>query len=205
MDKETREYLSGMAWSIFIGIVIGIMLIIIVSTRCNTLESMINDLRLEQAAKYYENILKDEPVKIPAIEIKITLVDESKPEKVVVEEEIVVSPNQKDMEMIAQLVEAEAGNQDLDGKRYVVDAVLNRVDSEQFPDTVEEVIYQEDQFSVVKSGSFDKAKDIISEESREAVKMEYTQRRNYDILYFSRGKSPYASHHFKHQDHWFGW
>lgn len=38
-----------------------------------------------------------------------------------------------EMAMLAQLVQAEAGNQDLTGKRLVADVVLNRVDSERFP------------------------------------------------------------------------
>lgn len=110
-----------------------------------------------------------------------------------------------EMEMLAQLTESEAGNQDLTGKRYVVDVVLNRVDSDKFPNTIEEVIYQTNQFSVIKNGGFDKAAWHISEESYQAVLLEYKDRLNNDILYFSRGKSPYATKHFKHQDHWFGW
>lgn len=110
-----------------------------------------------------------------------------------------------EMELIAQLVMAEAGNQDLTGKRYVVDVVLNRVDSDDFPDTVEEVIFQKNQFSVIENGAFDEAGWTITEECYEAVKLEYEERLNYDILYFSRGKSKYASNHFKYQDHWFGY
>lgn len=111
----------------------------------------------------------------------------------------------KEIEVIAQLVMAEAGTQDLTGKRYVVDVVLNRVDSNEFPNTVEEVIFQDNQFSVIKNGAFDKAISIITEDCYKAVKLEYDERLNYDILYFSRKPSKYASNHFKYQDHWFGW
>ena len=38
-----------------------------------------------------------------------------------------------ELQLLACLVYAEAGNQDLQGKEYVVDVVLNRVDSPQFP------------------------------------------------------------------------
>lgn len=110
-----------------------------------------------------------------------------------------------EMELIAQLVMAEAGNQDLTGKRLVVDVVLNRVDSDEFPDTVEEVIFQKNQFSVIDNGTFDDAGWTITDECYEAVKLEYEERLNYDILYFSREPSKYASNHFKYQDHWFGW
>lgn len=46
----------------------------------------------------------------------------------------------------------------------------------------------------------------ISDEAFEAVKLEYENRTNFDILYFSRGKSKYMKNEsFKYQDHWFGW
>lgn len=144
--------------------------------------------------KFYENTTKvfykmeDYNGTVPEIEIN-TLINE----------------NVDEIELIAQLVQSEAGNQDLMGKRYVVDVILNRVDSEKFPDTVEDVIFQDNQFTVIKDGAFDKAESNISDESFEAAKIEYYDRSNYDILYFSRGKSKYATEFFKHQDHWFGW
>ena len=136
----------------------------------------------------------------PVIEIReLTYVEDP------TEEEIAEEIRFGEMELIAQLVMAEAGNQGLTGKRYVADVVLNRVDSDDFPNTVEEVIFQENQFSVIENGAFDEAGWTITEECYEAVKLEYEERLNYDILYFSRGPSKYASNHFKHQDHWFGW
>lgn len=125
--------------------------------------------------------------------------------KEMTEEDIQEEIKLGEMEWIAQLVEAEAGNQDLTGKRYVVDVVLNRVDSEDFPDTVEEVIFQDNQFSVIGNGAYDKAGWFISEESFEAVRTEYEKRLNEEVLYFGVNKPIYAEHHFKHQDHWFGW
>ena len=136
----------------------------------------------------------------PIIEIK-ELTHSEDPTEEEIEEEIRFG----EMELIAQLVMAEAGNQDLTGKRYVADVILNREDSDIFPDTVAEVIFQENQFSVIENGAFDEAGWTITEECYEAVKLEYEERLNYDILCFSRGPSKYASNHFKHQDHWFGW
>lgn len=111
-----------------------------------------------------------------------------------------------EMELLAQLVMAEAGNQDLTGKRYVVDVILNRIDSDKFPDTVEEVIFQNNQFSVINDEAFDKAGWGITEECYEAVRLEYEKKRlNYDILYFGTEPSKYTFNHFKYQAHWFGW
>lgn len=111
-----------------------------------------------------------------------------------------------DMNMIAQLVEAEAGDQDLEGKRLVVDVVLNRVESDQFPNTVEEVIYQKHQFSVIRNGAFERAEGHVQEECYEAVRLEYEERKNCEILFFGMKKKSYMKHGvFKHQDHWFGY
>lgn len=113
--------------------------------------------------------------------------------------------NLEEILLLAQLVQAEAGNQDLTGMRYVADVVLNRVESDIFPDTVEDVIFQENQFSVIKSGGFERAGLNISDQAFKAASLEYEERLNYNVLYFGRGKSKYATNHFKYQDHWFGW
>lgn len=47
-----------------------------------------------------------------------------------------------ELELMAICVEAEAGNQDLIGKRMVADVILNRVDDPDFPDSITEVISQ---------------------------------------------------------------
>ena len=51
-----------------------------------------------------------------------------------------------DMELMAQLVEAEAGNQPFEGKCLVVDVILNRVESPDWPNTIEEVIFQDNTY-----------------------------------------------------------
>lgn len=117
-----------------------------------------------------------------------------------IEEEIKLG----DMELIAQLVEAEAGNQDLYGKRLVVDVVLNRVESPDFPNTVEEVIFQKGQFSVVTNGAFEKAAYNMKESDYMAVAMEYELHSNKDVLYFNNSsKVSGTGTPFKVGGHWF--
>lgn len=111
-----------------------------------------------------------------------------------------------DMEMLAQLVQAEAGNQGLDGMRLVADVVLNRLDSDQFPDTMEGVIFQKGQFGPTVDGAFEKAGWNMSEDAYKAVEMEWSRatRWNTGILYFNtswdNGKDP-----FKYGDHYFSY
>lgn len=115
---------------------------------------------------------------------------------------------QNELDMLAQLVYAEAGNQDLTGKRLVVDVVINRVESENyFPNTIEEVIYQKNQFSCIESGLYDRCYDKVSKECYDAVILEYTSLKMDDgVLYFSSTEKPVnGTNAFKHQDHWFSY
>lgn len=113
-----------------------------------------------------------------------------------------------EMELVAQIVEAEAGNQDLTGKRLVADVVLNRKDHPDFPDTVEGVIFDGYQFSPTKDGRFDEAAWEMSNDSFLAVELEWTRESRLDpeILYFSNTTDPANGRDsFKHMDHWFGY
>lgn len=110
-----------------------------------------------------------------------------------------------EMELLAQLIQAEAGNQDELGKRYVADVVLNRVDSDKFPDKIEDVIFQMNpvQFSCVVDGNFNKAGWTVTEDCFTIALEEYEDRENSDILYFSSTGYITSKHEFKHGDHYF--
>ena len=51
--------------------------------------------------------------------------------------------NFEDVELLARLIEREAGNEGVNGWVAVGEVVINRVESERFPNTVKDVIYQE--------------------------------------------------------------
>ena len=107
-----------------------------------------------------------------------------------------------DLDLIAACVEAEAGNQDLTGKRLVADVILNRVDDKNFPDTVEGVISQPRHFATYWNGAMDKAEP--SEETFQAVRMEMEERSYPGLLYFdSEGYLPYGTPWKKVGDHYF--
>lgn len=111
-----------------------------------------------------------------------------------------------ELELVALLVQAEAGNQDELGKRYVADVVFNRVDSDNFPDTIEEVVYQNNptQFSVTSNGALEKAGYTITEDVFNIVLEEAEKRTNSEIIYFRTNKYHSSGHKaFKHQDHYF--
>lgn len=80
--------------------------------------------------------------------------DEDENEECIVEEPIIYTPTpagftDQDIKTIAQVMRHEAGNQCEDGQVAVVEVILNRLHSEDFPDTVGGVVYQPHQFSYV--------------------------------------------------------
>lgn len=110
--------------------------------------------------------------------------------------------NNDSLNYLARCVEAEAGNQGIIGKRLVCDVILNRVDNKNFPDTIEGVINQKNQFSVVSNGMIYKVN--VSKETLEACIMELDERIDSNILYFTAGDyGKYGTPAYNHKDHYF--
>ncbi|MCD8241667.1 MAG: cell wall hydrolase [Lachnospiraceae bacterium] len=107
------------------------------------------------------------------------------------------------LELLALCVEAEAGSQSLLGKRLVVDVILNRVDSPDWPDTIAEVIADPYEFSTYWNGAIDSVWEA-SEETYQAVVMELEERSYTTIYYFSAGGySEYGTPWMQLEDHYF--
>ena len=121
---------------------------------------------------------------------------------------LVISPEEdyyNSIELMAKCVEAEAGNQDLLGKRMVVDVILNRMhdSSGEWPDTIVDVITQPYQFSTYWNGAIDRVEEI-SDETWEAIYIELEEITYPDIYYFtSEGFHKYGTPWEKVGDHYF--
>lgn len=79
---------------------------------------------------------------------------ETEPEPTSTYESIVMSRDwdAEDSQMLLKIAMAEAEGESVEGKALVMLVVLNRVWSDEFPGTIEEVIFQPKQFSPVKEG-----------------------------------------------------
>lgn len=88
----------------------------------------------------------------------------------------------EEIELLALVTVAEAEGESEEGKRLVIDTVLNRVDSERFPNTIHDVVYQKNQFTSMWNGRTKRC--VVTDEIRQLVISELTQRTNYDVLYF---------------------
>lgn len=110
------------------------------------------------------------------------------------------------LELLACCVEAEAGNQGMEGKRLVADVILNRVDHPAYPDNIWDVIMQSYagvyQFSVVSDGRIFRADP--SEETFLVVQEELACRTSLAALFFTAEKWPeYGTPWKKVGDHYF--
>lgn len=114
----------------------------------------------------------------------------------------VFSMSQKDIELIALLTMAEAEGECEEGKRLVIDTILNRVDSGYWPDTVNGVVYQANQFSPVWNGRIKRC--YVSEEYCQLVKEELNNRTNSEVVFFRTGHySEYGQPLFQVGNHYF--
>lgn len=68
----------------------------------------------------------------------------------------VISYNAKELDLLARLVRAEAGGESYNAQVAVAAVVINRVKSSKFPNTINEVIYSNNQFTPVQNGQINK-------------------------------------------------
>lgn len=107
-----------------------------------------------------------------------------------------------DVELIALVTMAEAEGECEEGKRLVIDTILNRVDSKHFPNTVYDVIYQKNQFSSMWNGRVERCE--VRDDICELVREEAAERTNHDVIFFTAGQySKYGTPMFCVENHYF--
>lgn len=95
---------------------------------------------------------------------------------------------QEEIDLVAKLAYEEAGNQSLVGQRAVVEVVFNRKLSNLFPNTIYEVIYQENPTQFTPA--YKLVNTVPTEEQYAAVQAVLSESvpiLNADVLYFSTG------------------
>lgn len=113
----------------------------------------------------------------------------------------------EDSYILTKIAMAEAEGEDTEGKALVILVVLNRVWDDSFPDTIEEVVMQENQFSPVANGRYDRVEpDSDCLDALELVMDGWDESEG--ALYFeSRSLSTWHQRNlkylFKHGNHYF--
>lgn len=120
----------------------------------------------------------------------------------VIEAEPTYPLTQEEIDLIALVTMGEAEGETELGKRLVIDTILNRMEDSHFPDTVHDVIYQPNQFSVMWCERINRC--YVMPEIVELVKEELLKRTNYDCVFFmAGGYSKYGEPMFQECCHYF--
>lgn len=87
-------------------------------------------------------VVKDEPIPdTPEVPIPAELLVEEEPKPV-------YDYTEEDLDLLARLIFSEGGIESYETQLMIGSVVMNRVDSPKFPNTIREVVYQKNQFSV---------------------------------------------------------
>lgn len=109
--------------------------------------------------------------------------------------------------LLTKIAMAEAEGEDTEGKALVILVVINRRNNEDFPNSIEEVIYEEGQFSPVSNGRFDEVEpDSDCFEALSMVEKGWDESQG-ATFFESKSKSTWHRKHlrflFKHGKHMF--
>lgn len=138
---------------------------------------------IETNIKHQEPAAQQRVIEVKSLEKKITM-------------------SKEDIELIALVTMAEAEGECEEGKRLVIDTILNRVDHERFPNTVSGVIYQPNQFTSMHNGRVDRCH--VDEYICQLVREELKSRTNTEVIFFHAGKySNYGSPLMQVGNHYF--
>lgn len=144
----------------------------------------------------------EEPIEIDPIILEVETVEDIIIEPYV---EPISTHNQvsdSDIRLLALVTMAEAEGECEEGKRLVIDTILNRVDSNHFPDTIYDVVYQRNQFSAMWNGRVNRCE--VRDDIYNLVLEELQSRTNYEVIFFTAGRySAYGTPMFRVENHHF--
>lgn len=89
--------------------------------------------------------------------------------QVVEKPKVVAAPEENDLYWLSRIISAEARGESVEGQIAVGNVVMNRVRSNQFPNSIKGVIFQKGQFSPVMNGSIHKSPTQTALESARKV------------------------------------
>lgn len=128
----------------------------------------------ELRREMYESQITYEVIPLTVPETEVQTIEQT-------EETPLFTISEEEFEMMAQIVCAETYADDMEGKQYVADVILNRVDDPRFDNTITEVILAPGQFSTAK-----RLGEITPTPlDYGCVLSELNNRKNTEIIYFT--------------------
>lgn len=161
-----RVMCKNMIWHIIIITIIMIIALcnmprVVIAEKENTSKSVSESYSNKTTTPYVSNLVTFEPqTEEESSEIEVDYYPEFTYSK---------DWSAKESYLLARIAMAEAEGCNTQTKTLIIMCVLNRVWSDEFPDTIEEVIFQENQFSPIDNGRWDRVEP--NEDCYEAVKV----------------------------------
>ena len=161
-----RVMCKNMIWHIIIITIIMIIVLcnmprVVIAEKENTSKSVSESYSNKTTTPYVSNLITFEPqTEEESSEIEVDYYPEFTYSK---------DWSAKESYLLARIAMAEAEGCNTQTKTLIIMCVLNRVWSDEFPDTIEEVIFQENQFSPIDNGRWDRVEP--NEDCYEAVKV----------------------------------
>lgn len=118
-------------------------------------------------------------------------IDDVQPTPIIAESEVNeeidsgLTLSEEDIQLIAWVTMAEAEGEPVEGKRLVIDTLLNRIEDDGFPDSAHGVVYQKNQFEAMWNGRSDRCS--ATDEVVELVREELVNRTDSEVLWFRSG------------------
>lgn len=165
MEKLMKDLLGGMVLALMFGISLGA--VVICKDECRALKHRVGQAMIEVGTM--QEAQEEEIHRLEKLEEQQAHVEENNRRYAA------------ELEVLARCVEAEAGNQSIDVKRAVVSVILNRVDDDDWPDTISEVIADPYEFATYWNGAMDEVTPATSTYEAIACEMET---RSYQGLYY---------------------
>lgn len=109
---------------------------------------------------------------------------------------------QQERDLFLRCIQAEAGNQPIEGRQAAAEVILNRVDDPHFPGTITDVIMQPKQFGVVTNGSINNVTPDKTTIKAVDDALEFSAVLPRDYVFFNN--APIGNDPIKIGDHYFG-
>lgn len=144
---------------------------------------------------YTAKIQSDTPAQAEAVYVAQVIEREADAQPEPKPEPVAMITSEGELELLAGVIHAEAGNQDEVGKRLVADVVLNRVADARFPDNIADVITQ--------AGQFTEPAGYTADDMRVA-QLAMTERLDAGVLWFRTDEyHKYGTPLYQHGAHYF--
>ena len=170
MKKKNKEVLADCALALVAAAMFGTALgcVIVTKDECSLLRRQVGQAILE--VSNIQTAQEEEMYRLEMLEEQQAHVEENNRRYAA------------ELEVLAKCVEAEAGNQPIEVKRAVISVILNRVDDDDWPDTISEVIADPYEFATYWNGRMDEVTPATS--TYEAIACEMETRSYPGLFYF---------------------